>query len=320
MRYLRGEPIPVRLGRVEGMAIWVCGEALIDKISSGGQVREIPGGGPANTAHALARLALKNEFIGGLSSDRYGQMMREEFIAAGVGLAFTPTHELPTCTANVTIAADGSASYTFLIDGTATFAYDRKYLPEIELAMAKQEVDAIYFGTLATIVEPGASVLFEWMKGAAGKVPIIFDPNIRPSVINDRELYQSAVARFLQISDVAKASTDDISWLYPGMHEFEVAKSWLEHGVKLVVITRGENGLVGITNEHMIEVPGIHVDVVDTVGAGDTVGAILAEGIVTHGFDRAITSELSHILHRAVQASAITCSRQGAQPPYKGEL
>ena len=298
------------------MAIWVCGEALIDKISSGGQVREIPGGGPANTAHALARLAIKNEFIGGLSNDPYGQMMREQFVAAGVGLRFTPTHELPTCTANVTIAADGSATYNFIIDGTATFAYDAKTLPQV----AREEVDAIYFGTLASIVEPGASVLFEWMKGAAGKVPIIFDPNIRPSVMSDRDKYQAAVARFLQISDVVKASTDDIGWLYPDMHEFEVAKSWLEHGVKLVVITRGEAGLVGITSEHMVEVPGVKVDVVDTVGAGDTVGAILAEGIVTHGFERALTAELSHILHRAVQASAITCSRQGAQPPYRNEL
>jgi len=274
------------------MAIWVCGEALIDKISSGGQVREIPGGGPANTAHALARLAIKNEFIGGLSNDAYGQMMREQFIAAGVGLRFTPTHELPTCTANVTIAADGGATYNFIIDGTATFAYDAKTLPQV----AREEVDAIYFGTLASIVEPGASVLFEWMKGAVGKVPIIFDPNIRPSVMSDRD------------------------WLYPDMHEFEVAKSWLEHGVKLVVITRGEAGLVGITNEHMVEVPGVKVDVVDTVGAGDTVGAILAEGIRTHGLERALSAELSHILHRAVQASAITCSRQGAQPPYRNEL
>jgi fructokinase len=246
--------------------------------------------------------------------------MREQFTASGVGLKFTPTHELPTCTANVTIASDGSASYIFIIDNTATFAYDEKHLPSIEEELAKEEVDAIYFGTLAAIVEPGASVLFNWMKLAVGKVPIIFDPNIRPTVLGDREKYQASVARFLQIADVVKASSDDIGWLYPDMHEFEVAKSWLDHGVKLVVITRGENGLVGITAEHVIEVPGIEVEVVDTVGAGDTVGAILAEGIVTHGFERALTVELSHILHRAVQASALTCSRQGAQPPYKKEL
>ena len=301
------------------MAIWVCGEALIDRITKDGSLQEIPGGGPANTAHALARLGIASEFIGGLSSDSYGQMMREQFTAAGVGLRFTPTHDLPTCTANVTIAADGSASYQFVIEGTATFAYDKKVLPDLS-ELASDVVQALYFGTLATIIEPGASVLFEWMKGAVGKVPIIFDPNIRPSVLGDREKYQVSVARFLQISDVVKASSEDIQWLYPQMHEFEVAKSWLEHGVKLVVITRGHEGLVGITSEHMIEVPGVKVDVVDTVGAGDTVGAILAEGIHLHGIDRALTSELSHILHRAVSASAITCSRQGAQPPYRNEL
>jgi fructokinase len=298
------------------MAIWVCGEALIDRITSASQVREIPGGGPANTAHALARLEIESEFIGGLSNDSYGQMMREQFTAAGVGLRFTPTHQLPTCTADVTIAADGSASYQFTIDGTATFAYDKSVLPDV----AHEEVEALYFGTLATIVEPGASVLFEWIKGAVGKVPIIFDPNIRPSVLGDREKYQAAVARFLQISDVVKASSEDIQWLYPQMHEFEVAKSWLERGAKLVVITRGESGLVGITNEHMVEVPGVNVDVIDTVGAGDTVGAILAEGIREHGLARAMSSELSHILHRAARAAALTCSRQGAQPPYRNEL
>jgi len=302
------------------MAIWVCGEALIDKITSGGEVREIPGGGPANTAHALARLDLASEFIGGLSTDSYGQMMREQFTASGVGLKFTPTHELPTCTANVTIASDGSASYLFIIENTATFAYDEKLLPDIEEELAKGEIEAIYFGTLAAIVEPGASVLFNWMKSAVGKVPIIFDPNIRPTVCGDREKYQASVARFLQIADVVKASSDDIGWLYPDRHEFEVAKSWLDHGTKLVVITRGEKGLVGITQEHVIEVPGIEVEVIDTVGAGDTVGAILAEGIVTHGFERALTVELSHILHRAAWAAALTCSRQGAQPPYKKEL
>ena len=115
------------------MAVWVCGEALIDLIpvAPGSDQRQvIPGGGPANTAHALARLDIPTEFIGGLSDDQYGQRMRSEFIAGRVGLTFTPEQQLPTCLAIVSIDLDGGATYQFKIDGTATFAFSTENLPD----------------------------------------------------------------------------------------------------------------------------------------------------------------------------------------------
>jgi fructokinase len=301
------------------MAVWVCGEALIDLIpvTPGSDQRQvIPGGGPANTAHALARLGIPTEFIGGLSDDEYGRRMRAEFIADGVGLTFTPEHRLPTCLAIVSIAIDGGATYEFKIDGTATFAFGAETLPD----PSTFNPDAIYIGTLATIIEPGAKILKDWIEKSKDCAPIIYDPNIRSSVISDRDKYQEVVKNWVALSSVVKASEDDLTWLYPDIEPLDIAHTWVEEGVKLVVITQGENGIIGVSENQEIYIPGVKVDVIDTVGAGDTVGAVLVEAIVEFGLDKLTNELLSHTLHRAALAAAITCSRAGANPPTKAEL
>jgi fructokinase len=117
-----------------------------------------------------------------------------------------------------------------------------------------------------------------------------------------------------------KLSEDDIAWLYPGRLQEEVAAEWLSMGVDLVVITLGSEGLLGITRQGSVKVPGVKITVADTVGAGDTVGAILVEGVVKYGVAGLIGETLKEVLTRAAAAAAITCSRAGAQPPYLHEL
>jgi fructokinase len=301
------------------MAVWVCGEALIDLIpvEPGSEQRNaIPGGGPANTAHALARLGIPTEFIGGLSDDEYGRRMRAEFIADGVGLTFTPEHRLPTCLALVSIAIDGGATYEFKIDGTATFAFGAETLPDPNTF----NPDAIYIGTLATIIEPGAKILKDWIEKSKDFAPIIYDPNIRAAVISDRDKYQEVVKNWVALSNVVKASEDDLAWLYPDTDPLEIAHIWISQGVQIVVITKGENGIVGVTENQEVSIPGVKVKVIDTVGAGDTVGAVLVEALVEFGLEKLTSELLSHTLHRAALAAAITCSRAGANPPTKVEL
>ena len=301
------------------MAVWVCGEALIDLIpvTPGSDQRQvIPGGGPANTAHALARLDIPTEFFGGLSDDQYGQRMRSEFIAGRVGLTFTPEHQLPTCLAIVSIDLDGGATYEFKIDGTATFAFATENLPDPKLV----NPEAIYIGTLATIIEPGASILKDWIIQAKDYAPIIYDPNIRSSVISDRSRYQEVVKNWVVLSNVVKASEDDLAWLYPDTDPLKIARSWVSQGVQLVVVTKGENGIVGVTENQEVSIPGVKVEVIDTVGAGDTVGAVLVEALIEFGLEKLTSELLSHTLQRAALAAAITCSRAGANPPTKAEL
>jgi fructokinase len=294
------------------MSIWVCGEVLIDILPTG----PVVGGGPANTAKALARLGHDVHFIDGISSDAYGQSARAELLHDGVNLDLALASDKPTCTATVTLDAAGGASYEFLIDGTATFDFASSWLPD----PYRYQPQVLHIGTLVTMIEPGASALYDWAMQVAELAPIVFDPNIRPSVQPDRDLYEAAVEKWAALSAVIKVSDDDLAWLFPGQSIEDVANRWINDGAFLVVVTRGADGLMGYTADGRVEVPGMKVDVVDTVGAGDTVGAIVVEAMLTHGLIELRGELLRSVLARAAAAAAITCSRKGAQPPYKHEL
>jgi fructokinase len=294
------------------VSIWVCGEVLIDVLPTG----PVVGGGPANTAKALARLGHDVDFIDGISTDAFGVMARKELERDGVGLALSLSSDKPTCTATVTLDAHGSASYEFLIDGTATFDFAHSWLPDPE----RLKPSVLHIGTLVTIVEPASSILYDWAVKTAEFAPIVFDPNVRKSVLGDRIAYRAAVEKWVEISSVIKLSDDDISWLFPDESMDEVAQRWIANGASLVVVTRGAKGIIGYIEHGFEEVDGAKVVVVDTVGAGDTVGAILVEGIVTHSVDGLQGQVLNAVLHRAAIAAGITVSRAGAQPPRLHEL
>ena len=294
------------------MSIWVAGEVLIDVLPTG----PVVGGGPANTAKALARLGNTVDFIDGISTDEYGVNARKELIRDGVGLSHCLTSEKPTCTATVTLDALGSASYEFRIDGTATFDFSHSWLPDPE----RLKPSVLHIGTLVTIIEPGASVLFDWAMRVSEFAPIVFDPNIRPSVLRDRETYVVAVEKWIGLSSIVKVSDDDIKWLYPDESIDIVAQRWLSTGVSCVVITRGAAGLIGYTEHGIEEVTGAKITVIDTVGAGDTVGAIVVEGVINHSVAGLHGEVLHLLLQKAAVAAGITCSRVGAEPPYKHEL
>ena len=276
----------------------------------------VVGGGPANTAKALARLDHDVDFVGGLSTDAYGEMAKKELVRDGVDLSLSLESSKPTSTARVKLDISGSATYTFVIDATATFDFSSSWLPDPE----RLKPSVLHIGTLATVVEPGASVLFDWAIKCAEFAPIVFDPNVRPSFLGDREKYCQAVEKWVGISSVVKLSDEDIAWLYPDQSLDEVAHRWLEGETSLVVITRGAKGIIGYTQGASEEVEGVRVDVVDTVGAGDTVGAILVEGIMQHSVAGLVGHTLNTVLHRAAVAAGITVSRAGAQPPRMHEL
>jgi fructokinase len=294
------------------MSIWVCGEVLIDILPTG----PVVGGGPANTAKALARLGHEVDFIDGISTDAFGVSARRELERDGVGLSLSLSSDKPTCTATVTLDSHGSASYEFLIDDTATFDFAHSWLPDPE----RLKPSVLHIGTLVTIVEPASTILYEWAVKTAEFAPIVFDPNVRSSVVGDRDKYRAAVEKWVGISSVVKLSDDDISWLYPDQSMDEVAKGWIANGVSLVVVTRGAQGIIGYTEHGFEEVESAKVSVADTVGAGDTVGAIVVEGIIKHSVNGLEGQVLNAVLHRAAIAAGITVSRAGAQPPRLHEL
>jgi len=290
---------------------------LIDLIPGADGVRVAHvGGGPANTAKALARLGHDVQFIDGISTDEYGVAARKELLDDEVKLDLALTSDKPTCLAIISLDANGGASYEFKIDGTATFDFDLKWLPD----PSRYKPQVLHIGTLVTVIQPGADVLYDWAMQVAEFAPIVFDPNIRPSVMGDHDLYEAAVEKWAALSSVIKVSDDDMAWLYPGQKHEDVAKRWISDGAALVVVTRGSQGIIGITAAGSVEVDGAKITVADTVGAGDTVGAIIVEAMIEKGILALTGDVLKAVLHRAAVAAGITCSRKGAQPPYKHEL
>ncbi len=290
---------------------YVAGEALIDLINVGGSHSAHVGGGPANTAKALARLGFSSVFVGGISSDEYGSLIEAELLESGVDLTSVYRSSLPTAMARALIDENGVARYQFELEGTATFAFSASWLPT-------DSVDVIHVGSVATLVQPGAKALFQWVSEANSVV--VFDPNVRPSIEGDVPSYRAAVEEWISVSDVVKLSEDDLSWLY-AESELVVVNRWLESGVSLVVVTLGAAGLRAYGKGFVLSVPGALVDLVDTVGAGDTIGAVLVEGVLKNGLTGLLDeSVLRSVLERAVTAAGITCSRAGANPPWKSEL
>jgi fructokinase len=296
--------------------VWVAGEVLIDLIPDGSERKPIVGGGPANTAKALSKLGIDTQFIDGISSDEYGQMAKEELVESGVKLEYIKFSDKPTCLAIVSLSESGSASYEFVIENTATFDFNSTWLPNPQT----ERPALLHIGTLATVIEPGASVLFEWVQSVAKVAPIVFDPNIRPAVMNDREQYVKQVERWVSVSSAVKVSDEDLKWLYPTLEIDQVVNNWLAKGPSLIVVTYGDKGLAGYRQGEKVSVDAVKVKVADTVGAGDTVGAILVEAIVKDGLDALNGVRLEMILKRAAKAAAITVSRSGANPPTLKEI
>lgn len=284
--------------------VWVVGEALIDLFPKDGSHLPIVGGGAANTARALANLAVPNSFVGGISTDKYGEAIVRELSKVDLSLAHHT--DLPTALAVLSLDDSGSANYDFRLEGTSTFDFNRKWLP-------KGEPEVLHIGTLSTVIEPGASELFAWASEIKQKV--VFDPNVRPSVISDMHEYRKVVEPWIGISTIVKLSEEDFQLL-----RFVHPNELLEIGCDLVVLTRGANGISAFTDSISISTPGVKVDVVDTVGAGDTVGAVLVEGLVKYGFEGLLNNQLFATLSRAAKAASITCSRAGANPPSSVEL
>jgi fructokinase len=291
--------------------VWVAGEALMDLIPVvGGDRVPIVGGGPANTAKAVARLGYPTYFVGGISSGEYGRAVELELQRSGVDLSLVHRGDSPTALAIATINEAGLASYEFKLDSTVSFNFHSSWLP-------KEDVEVIHIGSVATLLEPGASELYKWLSDKSATV--VFDPNVRPSIQSDKKIYRDSVERWIELAKIVKLSEDDFSWLYENS-ESEVIANWLSRGTEIVVVTRAEKGVSAFTRDGRIDCPAAKVELVDSVGAGDTIGAVIVEGLLKHGLGGLKADVLRQVLERAAKAAGITCSRAGANPPWKEEL
>ncbi|GAA3891715.1 carbohydrate kinase [Streptomyces lacrimifluminis] len=299
--------------------IVVAGEALIDLVPRAAgalaDLRPALGGGPYNTAVALGRLGSPTAFCSRVSSDPFGEALLDGLREAGVDVSSVQRGSEPTTLAVASIGVDGSAAYSFYVEGTA----DRLFTTPARLP---DTVRAVSFGTCSLVLEPGASAYEELLRSAAAQgVFTALDPNIRAGLIPDADAYRARFTSWLPSVSLLKLSEEDAKWLGGTPRE------WLAAGPSAVVVTRGGDGLTVFTRdgaEH--SVPGEKVDVVDTIGAGDTVNAALLHGLSARdSLSPAALADLgaggwTDLLRLAARAAAITCSRAGAEPPYAAEL
>ena len=297
--------------------IVVCGEALIDQIPSpNGRPRETPGGGPFTTARALARLGIPTQFLGRLSTDAFGQQLRDLLAADGADLSLTSFGPEPTTLAIAEVGADGHAAYRFVIDGTSGSNLTRQMVP----ATFSPDVKALHVGTLGLVFEPVATTIADLVEREHRKRLVMVDPNIRPSAVPNR----SRLDRILAQSTIVKASDADVTWLYPELDLQSAARALLARGPALVVVTLGSEGAFGVGAGMQVRAAAPSVDVVDTIGAGDAFGAALLAWLSDHDrLDRDLhldPEELRAALEFACLVASITCTRAGANPPWRSEL
>jgi fructokinase len=301
--------------------IVIGGEALVDLVDDDGTPRSVAGGGPFNTAVAFGRLDFPVGFLGTISRDGDGRMLAKRLIDAGVDTSFVRRSDAPTPRAVVHHLDDGRNEYTFHLTGTSLAD-----LPPNELPVLPAEAWAVYVGTLALAIDPPASAYEALVDREAGRRQIILDPNVRPAIFGDVDVYRRRFERLMRLADIVKLSEDDAAWIYPGLRAEDVLELILDVGPSVVAVTRGEKGAIAGTNGAVVDVAGIPVDVVDTVGAGDSFGAALIAALVderafgplaTRTSDEGV---LARAVSYAVAASAITCTRSGAAPPSREEI
>lgn len=300
--------------------IVVCGEALIDMIPNGdGTRRAAPGGGPFNTARALARLGVPTSFLGHLSDDDLGRQLASLLVSDGASLKLASVGPESTTIAIADVDSDGFAEYQFQVEGTSAPNFTFDMVPD----QFGLEVNALHLGTLGLVLEPMASTLTELMIRERGRRLIMLDPNIRVGLIPDSS-YRDRLYAAISQSTIVKASEADLAWLYPGLDHEQAAARILDEGASLAVITLGAQGAFGASSDLSIHVGAPRVDVVDTIGAGDAFGAALLAWLHDHDSIRPAirmeSKELTSALDFACLAGALTCARAGADPPWKWEM
>ena len=305
--------------------ILCCGEALIDLLpleGPNGKTTYFPcnGGSIYNTCISLARLGDSVGFLGGISTDFFGQSIQKGLEECSVSSLYSVFSDRPSTVAFVKL--DGpDPEYIFLDENSAGRMIQNNNIPELQ-----DDISALHFGSISLIHEPAASTYENLAKQESPYRIISLDPNIRPSQITDAALHLERLERMIDHSDIIKVSLEDLDWMAPNLSPEVLAMSWLERDVKLVVVTRGQHGASAFSTHGQIDIPAKNVKVADTIGAGDTFMAGMLHSLASK--NKLSRAQISHIdiddikeaLDLASTAAAITVSRQGANPPWQHEM
>jgi fructokinase len=301
---------------------YVVGEALVDLVGQRGgrTLAAHPGGSPANVALGLARLGNPVTLRTRLGRDAFGTMVRDHLENSGVVVEAGPGEEAFETSLAIAMLFAGVATYDFRIEWDVS-----------SLVPLPVESRCMHTGSLATVLEPGRTNVVDLMEREheRGRVTISYDPNVRPALMGDTATARPEVERLVSLSHVVKVSDEDLDWLYPDRRYKDVARAWLASGPALVVVTRGGAGVHAVSGNAEIQRPAVPIDLVDTVGAGDSFTSGLLDGlrradligVARHDALAAIDqATLLEVIDEAARVAAITCSRPGTDPPTLAQL
>jgi len=298
--------------------VLVAGESLVDVVIApdGTEIDTRPGGAPLNIAVGLARLDVPTWLLTTFGDDEHGALVADHATGSGVRLIHEGRVTEPTSVARALLDETHQATYEFDLHWDP---------PPVELP---NTLAAIHVGSLGTVVSPGAETLRALVERAsAAGVPVTYDPNVRPAISTDPAAAWHGVRRWAELADVVKMSDDDAEYLRPGAGVDSMLDAVLAgHRTSLAVVTLGAAGTVLATEEHRVRVPAPRVEIVDTVGAGDSfmsglIAALLDRDLLDRDRLHAVNgAELSEIGAWAAHVAALTCSRRGADPPRRADL
>ena len=306
--------------------ILVIGEALIDVVHTpDGQKQNIVGGSPANTAVALARLGVNTFMKSRTSTDDYGVIIRQYLENENVDLSLGVIGKEPSTIINAFIQNDKSAKYEANLIGASDFGWT-----DDELKFSGNNFSFVHLGSLTSYVEPGASEVEKWFAKLRkdSNLLLSFDPNIRHPLDGQKsEEVRNRAKRLCAISHIVKASNEDFEWIFETNNFKDCAKNLIDNGTAIVIITSGKNGAWVITSDkNEIEIPAQNIQVIDTIGAGDTFSAAFLAQLINQdvtSLQKLKTLEktaLEVMLNNCAHAAGITCSRLGANPPFRSEV
>jgi fructokinase len=305
--------------------VLVAGEALIDMVSFDGHpnvYRAIPGGSPFNVAIGLSRLNIPTGFLGKLSTDPFGELLKATLEDNHVDLAYVKGDLGPTQLAMVTRKPGYEPQYIFYGHETADANLQADDLP----TEIPDFVHALHFGSLSLISQPTGTTLTQLMSRENQHRIVSLDPNVRPSRIPDIAAYRLQLEEWVRLSHIVKLSQADLDVLCPTVEADAVAARWLMMGPKLVVVTQGKNGATGYTAEESVYVPAPAIKLVDSIGAGDAFMSGLLAWLHDHGklsiscLPQLNPDNLRRMLQFSAQVAAATCKQVGADPPHRGEI
>lgn len=304
-----------------GKRLLCVGEALVDVVEQKGQTTEHVGGSLLNVSAGLARLGHDTTIQAWFGSDERGQRISAAASSAGVQVAPGSTEAERTPVAYASVDEAGRAQYTF----------DLEWRLPTRLDLA--DFDHLHTGSIACTLEPGGSTVVESVRQMREHGTVSYDPNVRPALMGSSQQVRPRIEELIALSDVVKASDEDIAWLYGGEVPLEaVLRRWLAMGPSLVVITRGPLGAMAALagDDDVLKLDQMNVDVADTVGAGDSFMAGLISGLTdvdllgsreaAQRLAAAKWADVQAALHRAVGTSAVTVSKAGAYAPDRDEL